>query len=135
MKEVRDAKELGLAIKSGVFPIAVKNEMLVTCVMNIRKPGKIVWVGVGASIVGMLLPITPFTIGIGLISWPLIVGSGAVFGGIALSTLGMTATVAAVNIAWFGGGIGALNTLRSRKTSLDENGNPLPDDAKEMIIY
>ncbi len=132
MKEVTNAKELGIAIKNRDFPIKVFGRSLMCEVEMIRKPGKIAWAGVLASLGIILLGISPAAIGAGLISMPFLLSCGAVCGSIALAVLGTTTTVAAVNIAYFGGGVSALNTLRARRVTECKNESTGED---EMIIH
>jgi len=111
---IKTEEALGKALKRREFPLVISGRDLVDNVNNIRKPEKIAWVGAAAALVGMLGVVNPIMISAGLLSWPVFLCTGGILGGAALAVLGAQATIAALKIAFAGGGVDVLNTLRAR---------------------
>ncbi len=106
MNQVRNEKELLAQLSEKKQTIEIEGS-LATKVLRIKATGKIAWALVLGSIsvaaAGTLL--TPITGGMGIIA-------GLSLSPVALSILGIPATVTALSLAFMGKGVWVLNALR-----------------------
>lgn len=110
MIKVRNAKELGEAIKGGADTIEIEGD-IAKKVIRIRATGKVAWVVAfgalglaGASYFLAPTPAAPATLTMNALAAPA-----------AVSILGVSTTAAAISVALAAGGVAALTKLRKYK--------------------
>lgn len=122
-KRVKNCQELAQAVNDGIEVITITEEGLTRHVQKIKAVGKTAWILAAGAIIVALASATGTAI-TGGTSSPMTVPSELASTGTALTILGPTA-ITAISIAFAGGGVTVLNSLRKYRLEMKDSGTAI----------
>lgn len=123
-RKVKDCQELAQAVNDGIEFIVITDNGLTKHVQKIKAVGKTAWVLAAGAVIAALATATG-TVLTGGASSPMTGPAEFAFMGTASSILGVPAAMTAASIAFAGGGVAVLNSLRKYSLEMKDSGTAI----------
>lgn len=122
-KKVKNCQELAQAVNDGIEVITITEEGLTRHVQKIKAVGKTAWILAAGAIAAAITSVATTVLTGGAAS-PITGPSELASTGTALTILGPTA-ITAISIAFAGGGVAVLNSLRKYSLEMKDSGTAI----------